>query len=229
MYCSGLLGLGFAVGGLELVCLGAALVGFAVASVLAVIDRGRGLAGAAGFAIVAPLLAQLGGPVHDGLLFVGCLVYTAVLGASGVVAEKLGWDVEPDVLSVQAPFAAFVASVAVLLHRPVLLIGSYGQEWESSLLLGLYGGLVLVVGWGSGSRFSLVSGLGVLLVAQIPVLWAFGDAILGIAVLGLEGIALIGAAVLALVVRTRRADRDAAPAGGSSSREGVDSGSHVVE
>ncbi|MCB9679232.1 MAG: hypothetical protein H6737_29280 [Alphaproteobacteria bacterium] len=207
--CSGLFALGLSDSAFEPFCLVAVLGAFAVASAAAVADDARGLAGAAGFAVMGPLLSQLDSSEAGLVLGLASFVYTVVVAAGSVAVERLELPARIDVLAVHAPFAAFVASVAILIHRPVFFTAGSGQEWESSLLLGAYGGAVLIAGWQSTSRFALVSGLGVLLVAQIPVLWAFGDAVIGIAVLGLEGMTLIGAAILTLVVRARREERDA--------------------
>jgi hypothetical protein len=207
VFCSALLTLGLMDPSYEPFCLVVGVFAFLVTSVLAVADGGRGLAASAGFGIVGPALSQIGDPVSDGVLGFVCLAHTVLVSAGTVASERLELPARVDVLAAQTPFAAVVAAIAILAHRALLFTGSNGQEWESAVLLGLYGGLVMIAGWAAGSRFTLVSGLGVLLVAQIPVLWAFGSAYLGIAVLGIEGITLIGAAVLALVVRARVEER----------------------
>jgi len=216
VWSSALLSLGIAESALEWACLVGVVLAYLLASGAALVDRARGLAGASGLALVAPWLSQFDSSTVQ-LLSIGlCAVYVFGLSGATVALDRLGERrLDLDVLSVQVPFFSFVAVFGVLIHRAIVFTGSNAQEWESSALLGLFGGGLLLAGWAAGSRFSLVSGLSVLLIAQAPVLFAVGDPYIGVVVLGLEGIALVCSAVVALVVGAQRASRERGPAGGA--------------
>ncbi len=208
---TGLLGLGLAERALEPVCLGAGLVAFVVATGLAIWDEAPGVAGAAGLGATLPLLSQLDHSVAVPIVLAASLGWIVVASAVAVVQERaelpeaLG---DPAVLGVQTPFASFVGVVAIFLHGRWVLSGWNASAYESSILLAFFGGLVLLAGWAAKSRITLVSGIGVILTAQLPALWAFESLVLALVAFGVEGLGLLGVAVLAVMVAARRQTRD---------------------
>jgi hypothetical protein len=210
---TGLLGLGLAERSLEPVCLIVGMGIFLGTTLLAVVDDAPGLAAAAGLGVTMPLLAQLDADVASPILLAGSLAWVVLASAAAVVDQRIdlpGFLGTPSVLGAQTPFAAFIGSVAILLHGRWLLSGWNGSAYESAILLALFGGLILLAGWAATSRVTLVSGLGVILTAQLPVLWALESLELALVAFGLEGLGLLGIAVLAVLVAARRKNRESA-------------------
>ena len=208
---TGLLGLGLADRSLEPFCLVAGVVLFLATTALAVVDEAPGLGAAAGLAVTVPLLSQLDADVASPILLGLALAWIVVGAAAAGITARVSLPPllgDPSVLSVQAPFAAFVGVVAIFLHGRWVLTGWSASAYESAILLALFGGVVLVAGWASKSRVTLVSGIGVILTAQLPALWAFESLVLALVTFGVEGLSLLGAAILAVAVAARRQTRE---------------------
>ncbi|MEN0062607.1 MAG: hypothetical protein AAGA48_10690 [Myxococcota bacterium] len=176
-------------------------------TVLAGLQRQGGLAAASSLAfalVMVPLLID--GGVGE-WAFGGTLAYAALVNLLVYEARQRG--VERTFAQAMQSQIGFLTLVMVFASFEIWGFGRPRKWTAGSALLGA-GAMLLGAGALGQSRMTLVSGLVVLVIAEIRILEAIGDVRLAIAILGLEGLALIVAVVGVLVSRAGKARRDQA-------------------
>ncbi len=172
-----------------------------VGTAVAVVDRMPGLAAASAFAALVPLGLEVfaySDPVASAVA-AACLALTWAFAVGALLRPQT------EALQPQVPFWTTLAMTG---------IGVEGSAWESGALLALYGTLALGAAAVGRSRWTLVSGVGALICAEVVLLGAVGDMMIATVVLGIEGLALMAGAFVYLawqVGKRRKAETDRRP------------------